>query len=122
VGHEQVIPLVGLQLRLAGHLEGVLRPLVDDVRAEAVALDPQVPAAVIVLVVQAGDHGAGRAAPRDAHPGAVREGLSFSKSPASGTSITPPGWLLNPLAATCPTSQPTPALSVFTHRSPSRVK
>ena len=53
IGHQDVAPLAGFQ-RFVGHdLQRVFFPLADDVRARPAVFEPQVPAAIIHLVVHA---------------------------------------------------------------------
>ena len=59
VGDEDVGPRVQWDLAAGDHLEGILRPLVDQVGRDLVVLDPEVPAPVIVLVVHPRDDRAG---------------------------------------------------------------
>src|SRR5207245_3916742 len=62
-------------LPICEHLDRVVLPFIDDVGADAVVLDPQVPATIIVLIVHAGDDGAELGPLREVDPGTVGERL-----------------------------------------------
>ena len=57
VGDHHVMPFAGLDRRLRDDLDGVVGPVVDQMRAGPVVLQPHVPAAEGVAVVHAGHHG-----------------------------------------------------------------
>ena len=55
VGDQHVSPDVQRKLGASNHLQCVLRPLVDEVGCDLPVLDPEVPSAVVVLIIHPGD-------------------------------------------------------------------
>ena len=68
-----MVPFVGLE-RIAGdHFQGIAAPLVNDVRADSPLFDPQVPAAIGVRFVHAGEYGTQSILSRQLDPRPVRK-------------------------------------------------
>ena len=80
VGDENVVPFVRRERFPAYHFNSILIPGADDVGAGAVALHPQIPAAIARAFLDAGHGRAGDAIARQAHPRAVGEGLVVLES------------------------------------------
>ena len=117
-----MIPFARLDGIFGHRLEGVRRPFVDDVGADAVVLDPQIPAAEIVLIVHAGDDGAAGDVLRELDPGAVGKALVLLEVADVGQFHGRAGSHLNAFAAMCPPSQATPEATGIARGLPSTVR
>ena len=75
VGDEQVVPLPQLDRCIGNYLDGVLLPFADDVGPDPIFFDPEIPAAVVVLVVHARQDGAELCSFCQVDPRPIRECL-----------------------------------------------